>query len=105
MAPLTRSRSEQPGDIPGALMAEYYGQRASEGGFIIAEATSISISGRGWHGAPGLYSDQQVAGWKKIVDIVHAEGGHMFSQLWHTGRSSNVETTGGLTPVSASVKV
>jgi N-ethylmaleimide reductase len=103
MAPLTRSRSEQPGDIPGALMAEYYGQRASEGGLIIAEATNISISGRGWYGAPGLYSDEQVAGWRKIVDIVHAKGGRMFSQLWHTGRASNVETTGGLTPVSASV--
>ncbi len=74
MAPLTRSRSEQPGDIPGALMAEYYGQRASEGGFIISEATNISISGRGWQGAPGLYSDAQVVGWKTIVDTVHAKG-------------------------------
>src|SRR5271156_2273817 len=54
MAPLTRSRSVQPGDIPGDLMVEYYGQRASDGGLIISEATTISISGRGWYGAPGM---------------------------------------------------
>src|SRR5271169_4067611 len=79
MAPLTRSRSVQPGDIPGDLMVEYYGQRASEGGLIISEATAISITARGWYGAPGLYSDQQVEGWKKIVDAGHANGGRMFS--------------------------
>jgi N-ethylmaleimide reductase len=103
MAPLTRSRSVQPGDIPGDLMLQYYTQRTSDGGFILSEATSISIAGRGWFGAPGLYSDQQVEGWKKIVGSVHAKGGRMFSQLWHTGRSSNIETTGGAIPVSASV--
>src|SRR6201988_862325 len=75
MAPLTRSRSEQPGDIPGKLMLEYYTQRASDGGLIISEATTISLAARGWYGAPGLYSDQQVAGWKRITDAVHAEGG------------------------------
>ena len=94
MAPLTRSRSLQRGDIPYDLMREYYTQRASDGGLIISEATSISITGRGWLGAPGLYSDEQVEGWKKITAAVHAKGGHMFSQLWHTGRSSHVETTG-----------
>src|SRR6266851_2292765 len=73
MAPLTRSRSEQPGDIPGDLMAEYYGQRASEGGLIISEATTISIAGRGRFGAPGLYSDEQVAGWRRITKAVHAK--------------------------------
>jgi N-ethylmaleimide reductase len=78
---MARSRSEQPGDIPGNLMLEYYTQRASEGGLIISEATSISISGRGWFGAPGMYSDEQVAGWKKITSAVHAKGGRMFSQL------------------------
>jgi N-ethylmaleimide reductase len=57
MAPLTRSRSQQPGDIPSDLMVEYYGQRASKGGLIISEATTISISGRGWFGAPGMYSE------------------------------------------------
>jgi len=103
MAPLTRSRSEQPGDIPGNLMVEYYTQRASEGGLIISEATTISIAGRGWFGAPGLYSDEQVAGWKKITGAVHAKGGLMFSQLWHTGRSSNVAMTNGALPVAPSV--
>jgi N-ethylmaleimide reductase len=103
MAPLTRSRSEQPGDIPGDLMAKYYTQRASDGGLIISEATPISITARGWLGAPGLYSDQQVEGWKKILNTVHAKGSLMFSQLWHTGRSSHVEMTGGPAPVSASV--
>jgi hypothetical protein len=88
MAPLTRSRSEQPGDIPGRLMLEYYAQRASDGGFIVSEGTSVSLTGRGWLGAPGLYSDQQVEGWKKITAAVHAKGGYMFSQLCHTGRSS-----------------
>jgi N-ethylmaleimide reductase len=103
MAPLTRSRSQQPGDIPGDLMLEYYTQRASDGGFIISEATTVSITARGWLGAPGLYSDQQVEGWKKITGAVHARGGHMFSQLWHTGRTSHIEMTGGQAPVSASV--
>jgi N-ethylmaleimide reductase len=103
MAPLTRSRSEQPGDVPGKLMLEYYTQRASDGGLIISEATTISITGRGWFGAPGLYSDEQVEGWSKIVEAVHAKGGRIFAQLWHTGRSSHVQTTGGAAPVSASV--
>jgi N-ethylmaleimide reductase len=103
MAPLTRSRSIQPNSIPGDLMAEYYAQRASDGGLIIGEATNISVTSRGWLGAPGLYSAPQVEGWKKIVSAVHAKGGHMFAQLWHTGRSSHVEMTGGETPVSASV--
>ena len=78
MAPLTRSRSEQPGDIPGGLMLEYYSQRASDGGFIVSEGTSVSLTGRGWLGAPGLYSDRQVEGWKKITAAVHAKGGRMF---------------------------
>jgi N-ethylmaleimide reductase len=103
MAPLTRSRSEQPGDVPGKLMLEYYTQRASDGGLIITEATTISVTGRGWFGAPGLYSDQQIEGWSKIVKAVHAKGGRIFAQLWHTGRSSHFEMTGGPAPVSASV--
>jgi N-ethylmaleimide reductase len=84
-------------------MLEYYTQRASEGGLIISEATSISIAGRGWFGAPGMYSDEQVAGWKKITAAIHAKGGRMFSQLWHTGRSSHVDMTNGATPVAPSV--
>jgi N-ethylmaleimide reductase len=103
MAPLTRSRSIQPDSIPGDLMKQYYEQRASDGGFIITEATNISVSSRGWLGAPGLYSDQQVDGWKRIVSAVRAKGGHLFAQLWHTGRSSHIAMTGGQTPVSASV--
>src|ERR1700761_9664237 len=102
MAPLTRSRSQQPGDVPSDLMLEYYGQRASDGGLIISEATAISPTARGWYGAPGFYNDAQVAGWKRITDAVHAKGGHMFGQLWHTGRSSHV-TMAGRDPVSASV--
>ena len=103
MAPLTRSRAVQPEHIPGDLMLEYYTQRVSDGGFIISEANQMSIASRGWHGAPGLYSDAQVEGWKKIVDAVHEKGGQMFAQLWHPGRFSHTELTGGPTPVSASV--
>ena len=103
MAPLTRSRSVQPGDIPGDLMVEYYSQRASEGGLIITEGSSISVPSRGWYAAPGFYSDEQVEGWKRVTAAVHGRGGRMFAQLWHTGRSANLETTGGVTPVSASV--
>jgi N-ethylmaleimide reductase len=103
MAPLTRSRSDQPGDIPNALMQEYYTQRTSEGGLIITEATSISIAGRGWFGAPGMYNDEQLAGWKKITNAVHAKGGRIFSQLWHVGRSSHISMTNGATPVAPSV--
>jgi N-ethylmaleimide reductase len=103
MAPLTRSRSEQPGDVPGNLMLEYYTQRASEGGLIISEATTISIAESGWFGAPGLYSNDQVADWKKITGVVHAKGGLMFSQLWHTGHLSKVSMTNGSPPVAPSV--
>ena len=103
MAPLTRSRSGQPGDVPSDIMRTYYSQRASEGGLIIGEATTISPAARGWFGAPGLYTDAQVTGWKAITDAVHAKGGRMFAQLWHTGRSSHVDVTGGPQPVSASV--
>ena len=103
MAPLTRSRSIQPDSVPGPLMQEYYGQRVSEGGLIIGEATNISLTSRGWLGAPGLYSKDQVEGWKKIVETVHRGGGLMLAQLWHNGRSSHVSMTGGAQPVSASV--
>jgi N-ethylmaleimide reductase len=103
MAPLTRSRSVQPNSLPGDLMAEYYTQRASDGGLIISEATNISLTSRGWLGAPGLYTEEQVHGWRKIVNAVHAKGGRMFAQLWHTGRSSHVSLTGGEAPVTASV--
>jgi N-ethylmaleimide reductase len=90
MAPLTRARSIQPDDIPGDLMLEYYTQRASDGGLIISEAAQLSLATRGWHGAPGMYSDAQVDGWKKIVEALHAKGSHIFAQLWHPGRFSHV---------------
>jgi N-ethylmaleimide reductase len=103
MAPLTRSRADLLGDVPNDLMVDYYTQRASKGGLIVGEATTVSRSARGWLGAPGLYSDEQVEGWKKITAAVHAKKGYMFAQLWHTGRSSHVSVTGGPEPVSASV--
>ena len=103
MAPLTRSRSAQPGNIPSDLMLEYYSQRASDGGLIVSEGTSISVAGGGWFGAPGLYSEEQVAGWKRITEAVHEKRGLMFSQLWHTGRAAHVDSTNGATPVSSSV--
>lgn len=103
MAPLTRSRAAMPGDVPSDLMVEYYSQRASDGGLIISEATPVSPGARGWYGAPGMFTDEQVKGWRRVTAAVHAKGGRIFAQLWHTGRSSHVDVTGGLTPVSASV--
>lgn len=90
MAPLTRMRSD-PGDIPSSLMVEYYAQRTSEGGLIIAEATPVSTRGNGYAGAPGIYSDRQIAGWRRVTDAVHAKGGRIFLQLWHVGRQSHVD--------------
>jgi N-ethylmaleimide reductase len=94
MAPLTRMRSDA-GDVPGELMATYYGQRASKGGLIIAEATVVSRTGRGYLGAPGIYADEQIAGWKKVVEAIHAKGGKVFLQLWHVGRQSHSDMQPG----------
>jgi N-ethylmaleimide reductase len=103
MAPLTRMRSEQPGDVPQVLNVEYYGQRASDGGLIISEATQISRLGKGYPGAPGIHSAEQVQGWRPVVDAVHGKGGIFFLQLWHVGRMSHssLHPEAGL-PVSAS---
>lgn len=102
MAPLTRLRSIEPGDIPTPLMGEYYRQRASAG-LIISEATQISAQAKGYAGAPGLHSPEQVEAWKKITDGVHAEHGHMAVQLWHTGRISHASIQpGGNAPVAPS---
>ena len=101
-ASLTRLRSDQPGDVPGDLMVEYYGQRASAGGLQIAEATPVSVQGRGYLGSPGIYADEQVAGWRRVTDAVHAKGGRILLQLWHVGRQSHVSMTGGPTPVAPS---
>jgi N-ethylmaleimide reductase len=89
MAPLTRMRAAQPGDVPWSLNAEYYGQRASQGGLLISEASQISDQGKGYPATPGIYSPEQVAGWKLVTKAVHAKGGHIFLQLWHVGRSSH----------------
>jgi N-ethylmaleimide reductase len=88
MAPLTRMRSSQPGDIPNALMAEYYVQRASAG-LIVSEATQISPQGKGYMDTPGIYSEAQTAGWRHITNAVHEAGGRMVAQLWHVGRVSH----------------
>ena len=88
MAPMTRMRSIEPGDIPTPLMGEYYRQRASAG-LIITEATDISLQAKGYAGAPGLHSAEQIAAWKKITDGVHKAGGRISIQLWHTGRISH----------------
>ena len=88
MAPLTRMRSKQPGNIPWELNATYYSQRSSAG-FIITEATQISQQGQGYPGTPGIHSKEQVQGWKLITDAVHKNGGHIFLQLWHVGRISH----------------
>lgn len=102
MAPLTRMRAE-PGARPGKLMAQYYAQRASPGGLIIGEATIAAPNGNGYLGAPGLYDDSQIAGWKAIVDAVHARGGKMFLQLYHAGRQSHVDVQpDGALPVGPS---
>lgn len=103
MAPLTRLRAELPGDVPGDLMVDYYRQRASEGGLIIAEATTVSPTGRGYLGAPGIYADAQIAGWRRVTDAVHAKGGRIFLQLWHVGRVSHVDLAEGAAPVAPSV--
>ena len=89
LAPLTRLRSAQPGDIPTALNAEYYAQRASQGGLLITEATDIADDARGYPGAPGIHSPAQIAGWRGVTDAVHAKGGLIVNQIWHCGRISH----------------
>jgi 2,4-dienoyl-CoA reductase-like NADH-dependent reductase (Old Yellow Enzyme family) len=88
LAPLTRNRSTGPGRVPNAMMREYYAQRASAG-LIISEATSVAPAGVGYPHTPGVWSGEQVEGWRKIVDGVHAAGGRMLLQLWHVGRISD----------------
>lgn len=103
MAPLTRMRSRQPGDVPRALNAEYYGQRASKGGLIITEATDIAEQARGYPGAPGVYSAEQIEGWRQVTEAVHAKGGLIVLQIWHTGRVSHSSMQpGGAVPVAPS---
>ena len=87
MAPLTRNRAT-PSGVPGPFASTYYSQRASAG-LIISEATQISAMGKGYANTPGIHSDEQVAGWKSVVDAVHRSGGRIFLQLWHVGRISH----------------
>jgi N-ethylmaleimide reductase len=91
MAPMTRSRAQFDG-TPGALAAEYYGQRAGAG-LIVTEGTQPSDDGQGYLTTPGIYTDAHVAGWKGITDAVHAKGGHIFLQLRHAGRMSHPDNT------------
>ena len=100
MAPLTRCRSSA-GRVPNDLMREYYTQRASAG-LILTEATSIDAMGVGYVDTPGLWSDAQMTGWRKITDSVHHAGGRIFAQLWHVGRLSHPDFLDGQTPVGAS---
>ena len=101
MAPLTRNRAG-PGLVPGQLAAEYYRQRAAAG-LIIAEATQVSAQAQGYANTPGCYTEEQVLGWRKVTDMVHAEGGSIVVQLWHTGRVSHTSfQPGGLAPVGPS---
>lgn len=100
MAPMTRARAGEE-RMPNNLMAEYYAQRASAG-LIITEATVISQQANGWVNSPGIYSDEQAAGWKTVVDAVHAQGTPIFLQLWHCGRASHSSFHNGELPVSAS---
>ena len=101
MAPLTRMRASQPGDVPNALMADYYRQRSSAG-LIVSEGTQISPQGKGYMDTPGIYSPEQVAGWRTITDAVHQAGGRIAAQLWHVGRVSHESFHDGELPVSAS---
>ena len=102
MAPLTRLRSTMPGNIPNALMARYYAQRAGAG-LLIAEATPVSPTAGGYYGAPHVHTDVQEDGWRGVTDAVHEAGGRIFLQLWHVGRVSHPDLQpGGALPVAPS---
>lgn len=101
MAPLTRMRASQPGDVPNDLMRDYYVQRAGAG-LIISEGTQVSPQGKGYMDTPGIHSADQVAGWRRVTDAVHEAGGRIAAQLWHVGRVSHESFHDGQPPVSAS---
>jgi N-ethylmaleimide reductase len=100
LPPLTRQRAAQPGNVPTALMARYYGQRAGAG-FMVSEGAQIEPRGQGYAWTPGIYSEAQIAGWREVTEAVHAEGGVIFAQLWHVGRVSHARLHGGA-PVAPS---
>ena len=89
MAPLTRNRAVPPGMVPSPLAVDYYSQRASAG-LLVTEASQVSQQGQGYQDTPGIYSREQVAGWRKVTDRVHEKGGRIFIQIWHVGRVSHV---------------
>jgi len=102
LPPLTRQRSAQPGNVPTALMAEYYRQRAGAG-FMVTEGAQIEPRGQGYAWTPGIHSQAQIDGWRQVTDAVHAEGGVIFAQLWHVGRVSHAALQpGGAAPVAPS---
>src|SRR5471032_1056185 len=101
MAPLTRSRATPDGRVPTDLQLEYYVQRAAAG-LIISEATSVSAMGVGYAATPGIWSDEQTEGWKKVVQAVHDAGGRMVLQLWHVGRISDPLFLNGAVPEAPS---
>ncbi|MBV6826003.1 alkene reductase [Pseudomonas sp. PD9R] len=103
MAPMTRARSSQPGDIPNALNAEYYAQRASAA-LIVTEASQISPQGKGYSFTPGIHNEAQVEGWQGVTQAVHARGGRIFLQLWHVGRLSHPDFHQGDLPVAPSAE-
>ncbi|MEM9159094.1 MAG: hypothetical protein AAGB46_08595, partial [Verrucomicrobiota bacterium] len=100
MAPLTRCRSSE-GRVPNEMMAEYYAQRATAG-LIITEATSINAMGVGYPNTPGIWSQEQIAGWKRVTDAVHKKGGKIILQLWHVGRMSDPIYLEGELPIAPS---
>lgn len=103
MAPMTRARSSQPGDVPNRLNAQYYAQRASAA-LIVTEAAQISPQGKGYSFTPGIHTEAQVEGWQGVTEAVHAEGGRIFLQLWHVGRLSHPDFHQGALPVAPSAE-
>src|SRR4030095_16532774 len=103
LAPLTRMRAAKPSLAPRPLNAEYYAQRATPGGLLIAEASPVAATAFGSPGVAGIYTQDQIAGWRQVVDAVHAKGGLIFLQRWHAGRVSHSSfQPGGTLPVAPS---
>ncbi|EMV0255260.1 alkene reductase [Vibrio cholerae] len=104
MAPMTRSRTSQPGDVPNEMMATYYRQRASAG-LIVTEGAPVSAVGRGYSMTPGIYTEEHIEGWRKVTQAVHEEGGKIFIQLWHVGRRSHSSISGEQPLAPSAIKV
>lgn len=104
-APCTRNRAVQEAlgvGVPGDLLVEYYRQRATKGGLQLTEATDICSTASGYPGIPGVFTESQLAGWKRVTDAVHSKGGAIFCQLWYTGRASSSAMRGGAQPLGSS---